>query len=498
MINILYNNNKLSLLTAALFVVHPIHTEAVSYISGRADSLALLCMLLCFIIYIKQVNRDRINIPGYALLLLTYVLALFSKEMSIILPLLLLFYHFIFRKKIKILEFASLLGILAIYVTIRLACLKSALSTPSIGSDTVFDRIPGFFVAILSYVKLLFLPFPLHMEYGSKLFGFTDPRAIMGVIVTFLILAFAYLKRNNKIILFSVGWFFLVLFPVSNLYKINAYMYEHFLYLPSIGFFLLIAYLLTIIYYDKRYKTFGVALIIFCLLFYTVLTIKQNDYWKEPLAFYDRTLKFAPDSARIYNNRGFLYLDKGNYDQAVSDCTRAIQFDSDYAEAYATRGGAYVSKGSYDQAISDCTRAIDLQPNYATAYNNRGGAYVGKGNYDQAISDCTRALDLKPNYAGAYNNRGIAYKKKGDYDQAISDYTKAIQIKPDYADAYNNRGNVYTNKKDYPQAIMDFTNAIQLDPDYARAYANRATAYYYNNEFDKGRSDADKALKKAS
>lgn len=380
MIDILYNDNKLSFLTSALFVIHPIHTEAVSYISGRADSLAVLFMLLCFIIYIKQADCKRISMLSHVLLLLTYTLALLSKEISIILPTLLLFYHFVFRKKIRVMEFMSLLGVLTAYIVIRLIYLKSISPLPQVGSNTIIYRIPGLFAAILSYIKLLLLPFPLHMEYGTRLFGFTDPRVIAGITITFIIFAFAYLKRNDKIILFSVGWFFLALFPVSNLYKINAYMAEHFLYLPSIGFFLLIAYTLTIIHNDKRYNILGTILIIISLLFYSTLTIKQNDYWKDPFTFYDRTMRFAPNSASAYYGRGTLYDKKGDYDQAIADYNRAIQIKPDYADAYNNRGIAYDKKGDYDQAISDYNRAIQIKPDYAAAYSNLSKIYrkIGK------------------------------------------------------------------------------------------------------------------------
>ena len=73
-----------------------------------------------------------------------------------------------------------------------------------------------------------------------------------------------------------------------------------------------------------------------------------------------------------------------------------------FSVVYYNRGVAYGDKGNYDQAISDCTRAIELDPNYADAYYNRGVAYGDKGNYDQTISDCTRAIELNLNYADAY------------------------------------------------------------------------------------------------
>lgn len=380
LINILYNDNKLSFATSALFVIHPIHTEAVSYISGRADSLCALFMLLCLIIYTKHMDRDRMGIFNYALLLLAYALALLSKEMSVILPLLLLFYHFVFKKKIRAPEFLSLLGVLAAYIAIRLAYLKPISALPLPGHDAVFDRIPGFFAAMANYIKLLVIPFPLHMEYGTRLFAFTDPIVITGIVITFTILALVYLKRKDRVVLFSAGWFFLTLLPSANLYKINAYMAEHFLYMPSMGFFLLIAYTLTIIYRDERYKALGTILMITVILFYSALTIRQNNYWKDPLTFYDRTLRFAPDSASIYYGRGLLYDKQGDYDLAIADYDRAIRIKPDYVDAYNNRGIVYDKKGDYTQAIADYNRAIRIKPDYAPAHSNLIKTYkkIGK------------------------------------------------------------------------------------------------------------------------
>lgn len=228
---------------------------------------------------------------------------------------------------------------------------------------------------MLNYIKLLFLPLPLHMEYGTRLFGFTDPKAIAGIIITIAILAFAYIKRNNKISLFSIWWFFLALLPVSNLYRIDAYMAEHFLYLPSIGFFLLIAYSLTAIYNNKRYKVFGIALIIISILFYAALTARQGAYWKDPFAFYNRTLELAPDSATAYYGRGILYDEKGDYDRAIADYTKAIRIKPDYTDAYNNRGIAYDKKGDHDRAIADYNKALQIDPDYAAARSNLSRIY---------------------------------------------------------------------------------------------------------------------------
>ena len=145
------------------------------------------------------------------------------------------------------------------------------------------------------------------------------------------------------------------------------------------------------------------------------------------------------------------------------------QTESRDAEFYYNRGLAYANKGQYDQAISDCTNALEINPRYAHAYNNRGLAYEKKGQHDQAISDCTNALEINPRNAEAYNNRGIAYKNKGQYDQAISDYNKALEINPGFANAYNNRQIAYENKGQHDRAISDDTEAHGCEYSEARS-----------------------------
>ena len=495
LLHILFKNNFLSLTTALLFVVHPIQTEAVSYISGRCDPPSLLFMILSMIIYINLLKQDRFNPFGFILLLLTYACALFSKEHSIIFPVLLLFYHFVFGKRIKAIEFFSLLSIAIIYLVMRLIHLAPA--SPSLSTDTVFDRIPGFFVALFTYIKLLFLPFPLHMEYGQKLFGWADPRAIGGVLITLMIFILGYIKRNNKIILFSISWFFLSLLPVSNLYKINFYMAEHFLYIPSLGFFLLIAYAFNILYNDTRCKIVALVLTTCAVLFFLILTIKQNDYWKDPETFFKRTLEFAPDSGNSYNNLGLIYADEGKLTEALSNLNKAIELapnDPNNDKAYNNRGNIYNNNGNYTKAISDFSKAIELNPTLAQAYSNRGSAYNKEGNYAQSILDLNKALELNSNSPESYNNLGNTYSSKSNYTDAILNYNKALELKPNYFEAYNNRGNVYNNKGEYAKAILDFNKAIELKSDYPLAYNNRGSAYNSNGNYAQALLDYNKAI----
>ena len=192
-------------------------------------------------------------------------------------------------------------------------------------------------------------------------------------------------------------------------------------------------------------------------------------------------------------NRGLGSYCKGQYDQAISDFTKALEINPRDTMVYNNRGVAYKNKGLYGQAISDLTKSLEINPRYADAYYNRGLVYSDKGQHDQAISDYTKALEINPRYAEVYNDRGIAYEKKGQSDQAISDFTKALEINPRYAYAYYNRGFAYSDEGQYDQAISDFNKVIEIDPRDADAYINRQIAYKKKGQNDRAISDYNEA-----
>ena len=108
--------------------------------------------------------------------------------------------------------------------------------------------------------------------------------------------------------------------------------------------------------------------------------------------------------------------------------TQEKQSESRDATAYYNQGRAYGQKGQYDQAISDYSKAIEIDPKFATAYNNRGIAYRQKGQYDQAISDYNKALEINSTDAWAYSSRGVAYYSKKEYDKSWEDIKKAQNL----------------------------------------------------------------------
>jgi len=468
-------NRKISLITALLFAVHPIHTQAVTYISGRADPLAGLFMLLSFWLFIKHYqyrDRRRNYLLGGAVF--SFFLALLSKESALILPFLLLLYDFCFPdKKTRILtrlkeDHSPFFIILVTYTVLRLTILKFPSPSASLTPPNLYLRLLTMNQAILIYLRLLLLPLDLHLERmlpWAK--SFFQPSILwsslfVGGILFLLIKSY----KHSKLICFSLGWFLLTLLPVSQIVPLNAVMAEHWLYLPSLGFFLILAIgirkISSINASVPASRNLLIGLLVLVLGFYSVLTIQRNRDWKDELTLYQHTLSYSPQSARVHNNLGLVYVRGKRYPLAIYEFTEALRLKKDYAEAYNNLGMVYTYQGKYGQAIQQYRKALQIAPYSASAYNNLGSVYIFQKEYGQAINCYYKVLELNPEHADAYNNLGAIYTFQGNYRQAIPQYKKAINLNPDCADAYKNLGIVYLAMKEYPLAREYLSKAGEL------------------------------------
>ena len=473
----LYDDRLLSLFTAILFIVHPVHTAAVTYISGRADSLAAIFLITCFVLYLKNLRLNRLSL--FIPMVVCYLLAIFSRENSLILPALLLLYHYSFRIKVNPGQFFTITGCALIYILARLTVLSSLAPHTSAITTTVLQRLPGFFVALTNYLKIMFLPLVLHMEYGNRIFTMTGPKAVAGVIIASVLLFYAFKKRNEiNLVSFSIFWFFLALLPMANLYPIpTAYMAEHWLYLPSVGFFLILARGLRFGCDHKGLKPFSILLLIVLVVFYSGITIRQNRYWKKPIKLYKMTLRHVPDSVRTLSSLGVLYNNSDREEDAIKLFKKAIELNPAYADAYSHLGNAYSNLGKNEEAIGFFKKAIEIRPDYADAYNNLGVGYDNLNRNEDAITAYRKAIEINPNFVGAYYNLGNAYAAIGKKEEADVFYKKALAANPNYAEAFYALGNSYKAGNRNKEAITSYTKAITIDPAHTGAYNNLGAVY---------------------
>jgi len=175
-------------------------------------------------------------------------------------------------------------------------------------------------------------------------------------------------------------------------------------------------------------------------------------------------------------------------DKALPILNEMIRQNPGNAGLYNGRASIWLEKKEYDFAISDSNETIRLAPS-AAAYLNRGRTRAYKGDLDKAIADYTECLKLNSQDAKALNNRGMAWMEKKEFDIALTDFNGAIRIDATYVSPYSSRGICWLNKNNYEKAIADFTTAIELNPKYARAYRGRAKAYDGLHQHEKALPD---------
>ena len=478
----LFKNRMLGLFSSLLFISHPVQVESVSYISGRADLLVTIFILISFVFYLKFLQTKRA--AAWIMMLLSFIFALLSRENALILPVLFILYHFTFKQKLEIKHFWPGLSLAGVYLILRVAFLNNIFY--DIPARTTFmQRLPGFFVAITKYTRILFLPFNLHMEYGNVLFSFLDPKAILGFGIILLLLICAFRSKDtNKLVFFSIFWLIIALLPSANLYPINSYMAEHWLYLPSIGFFIILGSLFTSLYARSKSKLMALSLFICLLAAYSCLTIKQNIYWRSELSFYKRTLEYSSRSVRAHNNLGLLYSKLGNKNEAIKEYLKAIALDSGFAYTYRNLGDVYCDVGNNAQGIKMYLKAIQINPRYAEAYNNICNTYVSLGKNQEALKYCQMAIKLNNSMSATYYNLGNAYYNLGQIDKSTQMFKKSVELNPDYVEAYNNLASGYAQMGNIDAAIKLWNKCIKLDPDFTTAHFNLAVFYFKAKEYN--------------
>ena len=429
-LNIILRSAFISFAASLIFVVHPAHTEAVSYISGRADPLATVFIFLTLIFYLKILKKYSHGF--FVLMLASYVLALLSRESVLILPLLIIVYHFTFVRKLRLLPFVATVVLAGLYACLRLTLLRSLLD-PAASTSLLSQRLPGFFKALVTYLRILVWPFGLHMEYGTKVFLFSHPQAIIGALIFLFLVSWAIVQRKRQqIFSFSVLWFFAALLPFSNLYPLNAYMAEHWLYLPSLGFFLLLGAGLNALYEKEATKKISFVLTAALAVFFLILTNRQNAYWSDPVSFYKQTLQFAPDSSASYCNLGRIYEKSGRRQEAIEAFKKAIEAEPSRSNAYSNLAVIYSEMGRKQEAVELFKKAATLAPRDAMLWNNLGAAYSEVGNLDEAVTCLEKAIELNPHVVGSYYNLALIYKRLGRNREAEELLQQIKEINPDF------------------------------------------------------------------
>jgi tetratricopeptide (TPR) repeat protein len=487
---------------AALWGLHPLHTEAVTNVVGRADLLAgfgVLAGVLCYAGYCRTTGRRRFGwVAGLAL---AQAIGVFSKESAAVLPGILLIYDSMSAQagswRRRALPYAAVMIPLAAYLWLRsglgIHLLPSYVDNPIVAAGFLAGRITAFKV-LGKFVWLFLWPSKLSADYSYRAIpvlawqriGWEDILALFTAAILLAVTWFAVSrKRTAKALYFFPLFFCIAYLPTSNLaIVIGSIMAERFLYLPSIGLTgLAVAAAAGFrrpggLHLPERAWWAVPAAI--CIAF-GARTYARNRDWMDERSLWASAVAVSPGSARAHNNLGnALPLEADRLPDVIAEFEAALRILPDDAEAHNNLGNALAHMpGRLPDAIAELQAAVHIRPDYAEARNNLGSALLETpGWLPDAIGEFQAALRIRPDYAEAHYNLGAALlEMPGRLPDAIGEFQSALRIRPDYAEAHYNLGTAYLRETGrLPDAIAQFEAALRGRPDFAEAHYNLGNA----------------------
>lgn len=504
-----------ALFTGMLFLVHPLQTQAVSYITQRFTSLGTLWYLLSVLLYLagrrslegrEQARRGALCMLGS---LLSTIAAMRTKEIAVTIPLMLLLLELLLyrgsrlgRKRfLLLLPFAAALAIIPLTIFGPELGMSSAIDgkTDVIRTDKIHDltqRSPLQYLytqtrVIVVYLRLLVLPVGQRVIYDLPLStGLLEPAVLASSLVLALLGAGGWFSWKRYVSsgtdgaprlaygLAAIGvlWFFVTLSVESSVLPIKDVIFEHRVYLPSFGFFAaasaVMAYGASVRLAARPDSLKLLALVI--LLPLSIGTVLRNEVWTDDLRFWNDVIRKAPRKAVGYNNRATVLAQREEYGRALEDFDRAIALFPRTAEELFQWENA------------------DYSPwNMSKTYTGRGNVNLALGRLDRAEEDFRRAKEVFSMPVDAENLllEGDALSKAGRYRDAVWIYDRVLEWDPRDVRALNDRANAYTYLGRFPEAINDLTRVIALEPTFIVAYHNRAFAYAWAGKTDRAVED---------
>lgn len=475
-----------SFIFAMIFALHPLLTPAASWISGRNDSLLAMFVSISFVCL--TLFYDKKNWSQWLFLILYtlfYGLALFTKEVGVFFPFVVISYVIFFRRE-KFFTFKTmatagatmLVGFTWYYL--RNEAIKEIQNPDTIGFEAFFKNYP----TLPAMIGKIFLPIK-----SIALSSFESFTIISGILITILVV-YAVVKVNNTSksrILFGLSWFLLFLIPtlfIRIVFVDDFFDYaEHRAYLPIIGVFIIVIELLKALKVDFTKKgTLAIAMCVIMLFGYKSYTYKRTfdgrkNFWGHMTSIY-------PDKSRGYLDLGKAFLVNGEYVEAERLYERGIVLNPNNINLYIDLGVLYLQIGKVEESITKSKQALSIKSTDPMANFNLGWAYNEKGMYAESIPFMENALRMmnNPNW---WMRLGNSYYNVGQHEKAIQAFNQTLNAQPTNFIAMSNMAVSLSMVNKINEAEQLLIRAIQLQPRYPDAYNNLLTVYMTSNQRQK-------------
>jgi protein O-mannosyl-transferase len=474
----LFHDQWLAFAAAAIFALHPIHTESVAWISGVTDLDLAVFYLATFWFFLASARPGGQRSEWMQLGMVgSFILALLSKEQAATLPLTAMIFEHFYRSdrattnwRQKASRYATLWLLVVVYVLFRIRFFGAF-------APVQLTRNVSWYQAILSgpplaalYVWKMFWPVYLSAFYPfHKSVTPLDPRVLAGVALLGLCaLAFGLLWKRDHRISFGLIWFFINIAPVLNSRWLGPNVFtERYLYLPSAGLCWVAGWGIVAIW--KRStgrprawgRAFGALLGALAVLAFVRIVIRNRD-WRDDETYYRVTLAAVPEAGSLRMNLGAVYWNHMQPDAAEREWKQALVKAPNSALLINNLGLVYAGRKQNDEAIAYFQRAMRLRPNYTDAHLNLGRLYMALGKKEDAELQFRASVALAPLSIQTRNEMGAFYLASGRLPEAEEQF-QASAASIANAGAFDALGDIAVRQGRADDAVKDYRQAINLD-----------------------------------
>jgi len=448
-------SRAISFILSFIFTIHPALTQSVAWISGRNDSLLAFFILLSFISFLKFISSS--SYKWYFAHLLSFAFALFTKETTIVFPLILLFYIFaIYKDKANT---THIIGLIVIWIVVfvnwyllRIAAQIAQFTSPL---RVIKNLVSDLWIVFFYFGKIFW---PIDLTFGPLQ---PDINILPGILSTlFLLSIIIYSKnRNWKMLLFGILWFGLFLIPTfiyhSNKVDYHIPYYEHRIYVPMIG----IVILLSSLTFTKKInllKRLIPFLLTIVIVFLGWKSYRQTLHFRNFITLRQYSAETSPHDVWLYSS-----IERMSLPLSLKQQIQNYQIPLD----------APVIDVEANDSTKNCSRTRDILEILESKFIN-----------DSSNKELMHALAIV-NYA------------RGFFIRAEELFLSAKKIDPQNADIPYNLGILYYDAHRYKQTELEWLLSLNLNPSYGNAYLNLAYLYYEQGEFVKAWTNCQLALK---
>ena len=522
---------------AALFAWHPLHVESVAWASERKDVLSTFFFLLTLWAYSRYAEKSEegrknaeckmLNAASgdtqhaardsqhalryYVLCLSFFALGLMSKPMLVTLPFVLLLldlwplqrlrFHTLQSSRFKVQ--GSKFGVsppaptpepstlwplvrekLPFFALAFAASLVTYLVQQTGGAVSSLDILPlqsRVANALVAYVR--YLSHSLWPAQLAVLYPYSRLLPVGMVIASGLLLVgvsswFVLRARRQPFLIVGWLWYLGTLVPTIGLVQVGTQsMADRYMYIPSIGLFLLIVWGVDALlgsWPHKRYLLATAATLVFagCL----ACTRDLLQYWQDTETLYRRALAVTKDNYIAYDGLGNALEASGKTEEALACYVEAVRVKPNYPEGHYDLGSAQMRKGRLEEAAQHLAAAVKHDPAFAHAHINLGKVLLDQGDLVAAADHLSKAVRLTPNDAEAHYNLGTVLFMQAKVDEAVVCFSEALRLRPDYGDAHGNLGIALMRQGKLGEGATHLAAASRLNPDNPAAHDNLGLA----------------------